>query len=205
MFVRHEPVRAKRAHGNHILAIHRQSIAVKEYCYFLRRVFWSSRHRRGQSIVEMALILPFLLLITLGIIEFGYYVYTYSELENATRRASERASKTPPLSATNPNNSSDLCVKIIKDDAINGVYLSNLQYSNITLSFVTDLSDPNSGTRTVGNQVQATTSYTGQFLTPVGESLFGNTFSFQFTSRRTIVSTDAPRGYNPDCSPKTAP
>ncbi len=51
----------------------------------------------GQSMVEMALVLPFLLFIVLGIIEIAYYIYTYTELENATRRASERASKTPPL------------------------------------------------------------------------------------------------------------
>ena len=61
------------------------------------------RRSPGRSMVEMALILPFLLMVVLGVIELSYYIYTYSELENGTRRASERASKTPPLRATNPN------------------------------------------------------------------------------------------------------
>ncbi len=156
----------------------------------------SARRQRGQSLVEMALVLPFLMLIVLGTIEFGYYIYTYSELENATRRASERASKTPPRFENDPNSSSDRCVLLAKDDAINGVVLSGLQRQHITLRFV------DGGTRTVGSQVEATIQYTGQFLTPVGQ-LFGNTFTFQFTSRRTITSTTPPRGFNEDCSPKT--
>lgn len=152
------------------------------------------RHARGQSLVEMALVLPFLLLITLGIIELGYYVYTYSELENATRRASERASKTPPF---NPNDPNDRCMQLIKTDAINGVTLSNLTSQNITFNFV------DGGQRKIGDQIQVSISYTGQFLTPVGRQFFGDTLSFSFTSRRTITSIDPPRGYNPDCSPKT--
>lgn len=156
----------------------------------------AQRHQRGQSLVEMALVLPFLVLIVLGTIEFGYYIYTYSELENATRRAAERASKTPPRFENDPNNSSDQCVMLIKDDAINGVFLSRLQRQHITLRYVDD------STRTVGTQIEATIQYTGQFLTPVGHML-GNTFTFQFTSRRTITSTAPPRGFNEDCSPKT--
>ncbi len=153
------------------------------------------RRQRGQSLVEMALVLPFLALIVLGTIEFGYYVYTYSELENATRRASERASKTPPRFENDPNSSSDQCVLMIKDDAINGVSFSDLQRQHITLRFV------DGGTRKVGNQIEASTQYTGQFLTPIGR-MFGTTFTLQFTSRRTITSTSPPRGFNEDCSPK---
>jgi Flp pilus assembly protein TadG len=155
------------------------------------------RHARGQSMVEMALVLPFLLLVTLGIIELGYYVYTYSELENATRRASERASKTPPLSPDNPNDSNDRCTQLIKTDAINGVTLSDLQNDDITLAFV------GTGGRNIGDQIEVSINYTSQFLTPIGRQFFGNTLNFSFTTRRTITSIDPPRGYNTDCSPKT--
>jgi len=45
----------------------------------------SRRPSRGQGFVEFALILPFLLLLMLGIIEFGYVFAAYSGLFNAAR------------------------------------------------------------------------------------------------------------------------
>lgn len=149
----------------------------------------------GQSMVEMALVLPFLVLILLGIGEGGYYVYTYSELENATRRASERASKTPPLSPADPNASSDKCMKLAEAAAIDGVFLSDLQASNITFAY------PDGGERVRGDQIEVTVKYTGNFLTPVGSRLFSDKITFDFVSRRTITDIDAPRGFKPDCSP----
>ncbi len=149
------------------------------------------RHARGQSMVEMALVLPFLLLITLGIIELGYYIYTYSELENATRRASERASKTPPF---NPNDPNDRCMRLAIADTINGVTLSNLTSQHITFNFV------GGGQRKIGDQIEVSINYSGQSLTPVGQQFFGNMLNFSFTSRRTITSLDPPLGYNYDCT-----
>jgi Flp pilus assembly protein TadG len=148
---------------------------------------------RGQSIVEMALILPFFLLITLGIIDLSYYVYSYSELENATRRASERASKTPPFNPGDPN---DKCAQLIRAEAVNSVTLSNLQNSHISLAFV------NGGQRRVGDQIEVGITYPGQFLTPVAQSVLGSTFNFRFRTVRTITSIDPPLGYKFDCSPR---
>jgi Flp pilus assembly protein TadG len=129
----------------------------------------------------------------LGTIEFGYYIYTYSELENATRRASEFASKTPPINPLNPNDTNDKCVQLAKADALSDVFLSNK--TNITMTF----SFPNNA-REIGKQVQVSTSYPVTFLTPIGQRFFTST-TFQFTSRRTITSIDPPWGYKPDCSP----
>jgi hypothetical protein len=145
--------------------------------------------------VEVALILPFLILLFLGIIEMGYYIYTYSELENATRIASERASKTPPLSVTDPNSPTDKCGLLAKTEALTYIFLQDVTTSNITLSY------PNGGERQVGNQVEARLTYTGEFLTPIGRRFFGNLLRFDFSSRRTITDTDPPRGYYEDCTP----
>jgi Flp pilus assembly protein TadG len=43
--------------------------------------------RRGQGLVEFALILPVLLLFMLGIMEFGRVLYIYTEVSNAAREA----------------------------------------------------------------------------------------------------------------------
>lgn len=151
------------------------------------------RLAKGQSIVELALILPFLIAMTIGTMEVAYYVYTYSELENATRIASERASKTPPYTTTTADdNAGDRCAVLIKEAATDGVTLSNLTYDNISISY------PGSSTRKVGDQVEVRITYQGEWLSPVGERLLGNFLTFNFASRRTIVSLTTP-GVNPNC------
>ena len=49
---------------------------------FLRR-----RQRRGQTLVEFALILPIFLLVLIGIFDFGRAVYAYNTISNAAREA----------------------------------------------------------------------------------------------------------------------
>lgn len=148
---------------------------------------------RGQSLVEMALVLPFLVIFSIGTVELSYYIYTYSELENAARRASEWASKTPPLDPDNPNAAGDQCLALIKQHAIDGVYLSNLTPANISVSF------PGAGKRAVGAQVQASITYNGQWLSPLGRRFFGNALKFEFTSIRTITDTSPPPTLDNKC------
>lgn len=45
------------------------------------------RRRRGQGLVELALILPILLLVLMGIIDFGWMIFNYSQLFNSLREA----------------------------------------------------------------------------------------------------------------------
>lgn len=52
--------------------------------------------RRGQVLVEFALILPLLILVILGVVEFGRLFYGFSTLQNAARHAADVASKAPP-------------------------------------------------------------------------------------------------------------
>ena len=46
---------------------------------------------RGQALVEFALVAPVLILIFFGIIEFGRFILTYQELNNATREGARYA------------------------------------------------------------------------------------------------------------------
>ncbi|MBI3958867.1 MAG: pilus assembly protein [Chloroflexi bacterium] len=45
------------------------------------------RHERGQSLVEMAIIMPVILLIMAGVFDFGRVIYAYVVVVNATREA----------------------------------------------------------------------------------------------------------------------
>jgi|GEM_PF-466646 len=55
-----------------------------------------SRRSSGQSVVEMAFVLPVLLIVLFGIMEFGFYIYAYSSVSQAARNAAEVAAQLPP-------------------------------------------------------------------------------------------------------------
>lgn len=50
----------------------------------------------AQSVVEMAFVLPILLIVLFGIVEFGYLIYAYSTVSQAARNGAERAAQLPP-------------------------------------------------------------------------------------------------------------
>lgn len=52
--------------------------------FILRR---QRRHRRGQALVEFALVLPVLILFLVGIFDFGRAVYAFNTVNNAAREA----------------------------------------------------------------------------------------------------------------------
>ncbi|MFN3372844.1 MAG: TadE family protein, partial [Chloroflexus sp.] len=54
------------------------------------------KSQRGQSIVEMALLLPVMLIVLFGIIEFGYLIFAYSMVSQAARNGAEAAAQLPP-------------------------------------------------------------------------------------------------------------
>jgi Flp pilus assembly protein TadG len=55
-----------------------------------------NRRERGASAVEMALVAPFLLILLLGIIEFGFLFGEYNELRHAVREGARYAAVSEP-------------------------------------------------------------------------------------------------------------
>jgi len=53
-------------------------------CHLRRKMI---RHQKGQALVEMALIIPLLLVLLLGIFEFGRLFNAYLTVQHATREA----------------------------------------------------------------------------------------------------------------------
>jgi len=45
------------------------------------------RHQRGQGLVEFALVLPVLILLVIGTMEFGYFFFVYSTVNTSAREA----------------------------------------------------------------------------------------------------------------------
>jgi Flp pilus assembly protein TadG len=63
----------------------------------------TARHRsstRGQSLVELAIVLPVLLLLLMGILQLGFLLFTQVGLTNAAREAARNAASIPVATAT---------------------------------------------------------------------------------------------------------
>ncbi|MCP8969322.1 TadE/TadG family type IV pilus assembly protein [Ectobacillus ponti] len=107
----------------------------------------------GQSLVEFALVLPVLVLLIFGIIDFGRVLHTYLTLDHAGREAARAAS----IGKT------DADVKSVADANAAG-----LTASKLTVSI-----SP-SGTKKTGDSVEITLTYPIDFLTPVVGEVVGS-------------------------------
>jgi Flp pilus assembly protein TadG len=178
------------------------------------------RHKRkGQSLVEMALLLPFMFFILFAIIDFGWYIFNYSTVYNAARRAAEVASKLPPYESSR-SNEGDACSGAITDAAREGFYqtydnatgqwnpglggLSLTLGGNVDIRYPTK-DDGTANTRQLGDAIEVQVKAMVEPLTPVsllGQGFGlgsvgpdGNTvFEISSISRRTIEGL----GINPE-------
>lgn len=109
------------------------------------------KNRRGQSMVEMAIILPVLLLVLMGIFEFGRIFNSYLILTNVSREAARSAAL----------GSSDIEIT----QTINGS-IFYLDTSNLTISI-----SPSEGSRGSGTNVTINLKYEIDIVTPIIDSI----------------------------------
>ncbi len=144
----------------------------------------------GQSMVEMALLLPFLLLLTFGIIDLGWYIFGYATIYQAVRNGAEKAAEIPPYpNKLTPINRGDLCVSTIISATLDGTpevlfrdLASGQNGNTISISYP-------SGKRALGEPIEISLTYNVPPLTPFWRFItFGNQGSMQVvsTTRRSI-------------------
>lgn len=101
---------------------------------------------KGQSLVEFALVLPLLILLLFGIIDFGRIFHAYLTLDHAGREAARAAS-------IGKDDTS------IKNVAVNNASSINLKEEKVSIFPV--------GSKSSGSDVTITITYPVDFLTPV--------------------------------------
>ena len=132
----------------------------------------------------------------MGIIEFGWYAYSYSELSNAVRRGSEYASKSPPTTISSKDDqTTDVCAKHIKAVIDHHALMHDVAMEDIRIVF------PDEDLREIGVQLEVSLTYAGPWLTPLGNYFFDNHMPLTFSSRRTILNTAPPEGLKEGCIP----
>ncbi|MCA0172570.1 TadE family protein [Bacillus sp. RAR_GA_16] len=110
------------------------------------------RSEKGQSMVEFALVLPILVMLLFGIIDFGRIFHTYLAIDHASREAARAASV--------GENDATIISTAVKSA------------SNISLGAGQIAVSPG-GTKSSGSDVTVTITYPISFLTPVVSNLTG--------------------------------
>lgn len=120
------------------------------------------KNEKGQSLVEMALVLPLLLLLIVGIFDFGKLFYTYMHMHLATQ-------ETVRLGGLGK-----------EDEEIRAFARDYVQIKDPSLLQIGIT--PNSSTRESGQYVTVTLSYPHKFITPGMGRLFGETIPVETES-----------------------
>lgn len=146
--------------------------------------------RRGQSLVEVALVLPIFILTLIAIIEFGYWAAVNSAVQTASREGARYGSTVDdPPGSTPPNYVN--CTEIVnhaKDRAEPIVDLTGRVTVAYERNGTTVATCPSVTASSIQrwDRVQVTVTYTYSALTPVMGALIG-THTVVAIDRRSIV------------------
>ena len=92
------------------------------------------RHERGTQLVELALVLPIMLMLFASIAEFGNFFYTYTTLDKATRGGA-RYLVSKPFNAMQQANAASLVVYGDANAGCSGTpILNGLTCSNVSIT-----------------------------------------------------------------------
>lgn len=135
------------------------------------------RHRagsKGQSLVEFALVLPVLLLVVLGILDFGRAIYAYTTVADAARQAN-RTAIVDQTTATVQNQAirSSPTLAMQASDVHICYYVATTTQTSCAASpvFVDQCSNPVSTPLTIGCLAFVTTVTTFSPITPIISSI----------------------------------
>lgn len=149
---------------------------------------------KGQSLVEMALILPIILIVVFGIIDMSWYIYGYSTIYQAARNGAEKAAEIPPHpSRINPLDRNELCVQNI----LGAIQSQATLFSDLTSSEKNAVTISYPATRALGEPIEIGVIYDLDPLTPMWQLVgFGNGGRMRVTTvaRRSIENL----GENPN-------
>lgn len=169
--------------------------------------------KSGQSIVEMALLLPVMLIVIFGIIEFGYLIFAYSMVSQAARNGAEAAAQLPPHQtwldlrnnppANYPGFTADACVRGIMEAIRSDVVLFDGQANEgRRIEDYVVIRYPNGGqTRNLNDRgpIEIEINYPVRGITPLFDMIgLNGTLNLRVVQRRSLenlgVDPTSPRG-----------
>jgi Flp pilus assembly protein TadG len=130
---------------------------------------------RGAAAVEFALVVPLLITLVFGIVDFGYAINRYAMINNATREGARAASL---------SQSAATVVAVTKAAATSDVRPGMSVNVSCIKANLSACSSWDAGKES-GGEATVTVSYTYNWITPVG-SLFGSSLSINKSTKMRI-------------------
>lgn len=129
-------------------------------------------HEKGQSLVELAISLPVILLILLGTIDFGMAIFSYSIIRDAAQEGALYASFNPSKTEEIENRARNILPRS-EDEAIFSSPLDLRDTSKVTVDIEAIGNDCQGVTRGAANSVRVNVIYQYRILMPIVGSIIG--------------------------------
>lgn len=137
----------------------------------------SPKEKKGQAVVEMALVLPIFILVIIGIFDFGRALHSWSTLNYQCVRASRAATKRlSPLIARNLF-TADTHTKLGQEEDVDGVWDEFWRYRSPAMPAENYENLLFEGVGTDAKEVTISASYKMSLMTPFMGSLVGGSNS----------------------------
>lgn len=147
---------------------------------------YTPNHREhGQSLVEMALIVPFLVILAMSVLELGLIYMTSISLRDAVQEAASYASVCPSDGAAIRNR--------LRGSGTFPSDLASVPDGDITICVMDAGSTTCGGVEVLGSSIRLTLDYGYQVMTPLLAAIVGGTeMNLPASAERVIVSTACP-------------
>ena len=150
-----------------------------------------TRHERGQSLIELAVSLPVMILILLGTIDFGMAIFSYSILRDAAQEGAFYGSFNPSNKSEIENRARNISPR--GDDEVFSSPVNLRDKTQINVDIKALGSSCQGTTRGVANSLQVRVSYNYPLLMPfAGEIIGTNTISLTGVATNIILQPPCP-------------
>jgi Flp pilus assembly protein TadG len=157
----------------------------------IKRKRKSAQSEHGQSLVELAITLPILILLLLGTVDFGMAIFSYSMLRDAAQEGAFYGSFNPSNVAEIENRARNISPRA--DDAVfsSPVHLRDTDLIKVN---VKALGGPCQGVKNgVANSIQVNVSYRYPILMPfIGRLIGSKTIPLTGTATNVILQPQCP-------------
>ncbi len=150
-----------------------------------------AKHERGQSLVELAITLPILILLLLGTLDFGMAIFSYSMLRDAAQEGAFYGSFNPDNEEEIENRARNISPRAEDVVFSSPVRLTDIDAVKVKVDALGDACQ--GATNGLANSIQVKVTYRYPILMPfVGRLIGSNTIPLTGTATNIILQPTCP-------------
>jgi Flp pilus assembly protein TadG len=157
----------------------------------IKRKRRATQSEHGQSLVELAITLPILILLLLGTVDFGMAIFSYSMLRDAAQEGAFYGSFNPANTAEIENRARNISPRAEDDIFSSPVQLRDTDLIKVNIKALGGFCQ--GAKNGVANSIQVSVSYRYPILMPlVGQVIGSNTIPLTGTATNVILQPPCP-------------